>query len=114
MNKTGEITMNTNYNNVNFSSTHVPAKSAFKAIDTIAPYFELKGINTNSLNRTRKSLNGSQAGISLEKDGLKFVGKDREADSFISRMLKKNNIESNYVQDTPETKFEGDIIDFNI
>lgn len=102
----------------NFTSTFVPktAKTTLKtAAETLNHYFTVKGFGGNmSIQRIRDRIALDQAGIRLEKDGFTVIGKDREADEFIARTLRKDDLFINYTQDTPETKFEGPIFDLTI
>ena len=109
--------MNIRQNNVSFSATYVPFKqnkSFDKVIESIEPYFELRGFGISKAESIRNKISLSQAGIGLNEEGLVLVGKDREADEFISRMIDKNNVKSKYVEDTPVTDFKDGVIDLLI
>lgn len=96
-------------NNLAFSSVHLKTKNIplSKPLDMIESCFELKGFYNQKPEIVRKQLTGSQAGVVLDKNGITLVGQDREADEFIARQMTKGNIEHTYVQDTPETNFDG-------
>ncbi len=100
----------------NFTSSYVKtSKMALsKLTDSIDPYFELKGYANMTTDKIRNAIKLNQAGIGIQDKGLVIVGKDREADEFISRMLTKANIDHKYVEDTPVTKFDGPTIDLTI
>ena len=99
-----------------FTSVHLPYKKIplSKPLDLIEPYFELKGFCNIAPEKVRAQITGTQAGVVINKNELSLIGKDREAEEFIARQMKKGNMEHTYVQDTPETKFEGPIIDMTI
>lgn len=105
-----------NNNNLSFQSIHIPAKkiALSKPLDLIESCFELKGFANSNPAKVREQIHLGQAGVLLDKNGITLVGKDREADEFIARQMTKGNIEHTYVQDTPETKFDGPIIDFTV
>ena len=105
--------MNTNYSNTNFSSSYIPMKKipVTKVLDSVSPYFEPQGFGNKSVNAIRKKINSSQVGIGIRKNEVVLVGKDRNADTLISLLLKKNNIESKFVQDTTKTKINSSAID---
>lgn len=105
--------INNNYQ-PNFTATYVPKAAKFsldRAADKLNKYFELKGFGNCSVEKVREQINHAQAGVLFNKDGSVFIGKDREADEFIARQLRPESIHINYFQDTPETKFEGQVID---
>lgn len=105
--------MNTNYSNTNFSSSYIPIKKipVTKVLDSVSPYFEPQGFGNKSVNAIRNKINSSQVGIGIRKNEIVLVGKDRNADTLISLLLKKNNIESKFVQDTTKTKINSSAID---
>lgn len=100
-------------NNLAFKSIHLPYNNipVKKPHDLIKPYFELKGYINTTPAKIRTEITEAQAGIAINKDSLTIVGKDREADEFIARQMKKGNIEHKYVQDTPETIFEDPVFE---
>lgn len=108
--------MNTNYSNVNFSSSYIPANKVpvAKVLNTVSPYFEIQGFGDRSVNMIRNKIHSSQVGVGLKKNEMVLVGKDRESDNFIAKMLKKNNIELKYIQDTPETNNKNNSININV
>lgn len=101
-----------------FTSTFVPKHAKLplhKAAEELSKYFEVKGFgNDLSPAKIRKNIDLSQAGISMHKDGFVVAGKDREADEFIARTLRKDNLFVTYKQDTPETIFDDNVIDLTI
>lgn len=103
----------TNNNNLSFSSVHLKAKNMplSKPLNILESSFDLKGFYNQTPEVVRKQLTGSQAGVILDKKGITLVGQDREADEFIARQMTKGNIEHTYVQDTPETNFDGPIFE---
>lgn len=107
------ITNNTSNPRVNFTSTLVPYsnKSFSKIVDSVSDYFQLRGYGNLNAKGIRDKINLGQAGIGLTDEGLLFVGKDREADVFISKQLAKVEPDAKYVQDTPKTVFKEPIID---
>lgn len=108
----------TNLNQPNFTSTFVPKYAKMplqKASEELSKYFEVKGFGNNlSPAKIREKIDLSQAGISMQKDGFIVAGKDREADEFIARTLRKDNLFVTYKQDTPETIFDDNVIDLTI
>lgn len=109
------ITNNTSNPRVNFTSTLVPYsnKPFAKIVDSVSDCFQLRGYGNLNAKGIRDKIHLGQAGIGLDKEGLLFVGKDREADEFIARQLKKVEPDAKYVQDTPETVFDGPVIDLD-
>jgi len=105
-----------NNNTLSFQSVHLPIRDIplSKPLDLIESCFELKGFANSNPAKVREQINLGQAGVLLHDKGITLVGKDREADEFIARQMAKGNIEHTYVQDTPETKFDGPIIDFTV
>lgn len=108
--------MNTNYSNTNFSSSYIPMKKipVAKVLDSVSPCFEPQGFGNKSVNAIRNKINSSQVGVGIRKNEIVLVGKDKASDNFISQLLKKNNIESKFVQDATETKFNSSAIDMTI
>lgn len=101
----------------NFTSTFVPktAKLSYlKIADKLDKYFYVKGFGDTTPQKMREQINLSQAGISINKDGVTVVGKDREADEFIAKQLRPEDIRINYIEDTPKTVFDNPIFDITI
>lgn len=99
----------------NFTSTFVPSNAklnVLKASDKLSKYFEVKGFVGLTPDKVREEIKLSQVGINWSKEGFWAVGKDREADEFVARVLRNDELLANYTQDTPVTKFEGQIFDF--
>ena len=100
-----------------FTSTFVPSNAKLnflKASDKLSEYFEVKGFMGLTPDKVREKIQLSQVGINYSKEGFWAVGKDREADEFVARVLRKDELLANYTQDTPETRFEGQIFDLTI
>lgn len=109
--------INNNYQ-PNFTSTYIPNLSKFNMMDAAAklePYFTVKAFGKTTPSKVRERIDYGQAAIGLdEKNSSWFVtAKDREADEFIARQLRPEDIHINYIQDTPETKFDGPVFDLN-
>lgn len=100
-------------NSTYFGSVHLPYKNIplSKPLDKIKPYFELKGFGNSTPAKAREEINLGQAGVLTDKDGIYLIGKDREADKFIARQIKEGNIEHTYIEDTPETNFDGPVFE---
>lgn len=100
----------------NFTSTYIPKISKYNWNDAalkLNNYFELKGFGKTTPQKMREQIKLGQAGIGFDEKGSGttiIVGKDREADEFIARQLRPEDIHINYIQDTPETVFKGEPI----
>ena len=102
-------------NQQNFTSTFIPYKSNIKlTAGNLDKYFELKGFGKLLPDEIRAKINLNQVGIGHDEKGLIIVGKDREADNFIGRIMKKEHPSITHIEDTPETVFDGQIIDMMI
>lgn len=100
-----------NNNQLSFQSTFVHAKNVpmKKPLDALKSTFELQGFSKSTPAKVREKINGNQVGILISKDGMNFVGKDREADKFIARKLTEAHIDNTYIQDTPESNFNDGV-----
>lgn len=103
----------------NFTSTYIPKVSKFNWNDAalkLSNYFEVKGFGKITPEKMREQIKLGQAGLGFDRDASGtaiFVGKDREADEFIARQLRAEDIHINYIQDTPETVFKDKPINGN-
>lgn len=98
----------------NFTSTLIPYASKKPVSFYLSPlkdFFELKVFGKESPEALRDKIKLSQAAIGFNKDGLLVVGKDRGADNFIGRILKKVDSDVKYVDDAPEMKVDGPVLD---
>lgn len=108
--------MTTVNNQVSFGATIVPlvkgSDNCGRALKAIENCFELKGAwSGRSAERVREGMNLCQAMVQPAKNSMKLYGGDREADEFIFREVSKVVPDAKYVQDTPETVFEGPVFE---
>ena len=111
------MTMNLN-SQPSFTSSIIPLKTNnrnisdyFKPLDQ---YFECKAFNRESVKELVDKIDLNQAGIAFHDEGLLVVGKDKSADNFIGRLLKKIDSNVKYTDDVPELKLDGPVIDLEI
>lgn len=100
-----------------FTSIKIPYDKNIYVADVakrINKYFTLKGFGDLSPQELRNEIDLSQAAMGINKDCVTIVGKDREADSFLARILKPISPKIEYVEDTPETVFKGPVFDIDI
>lgn len=98
----------------NFTSTLIPYSSkklVHTYLEPLNQYFIVRGFGNESVEALRNKINLSQAAIGFRDDGLIVVGKEKSADNFIGRILKKVDSDVKYVDDAPEMKVDGPVLD---
>ena len=105
--------MNNVQSHTSFTSTVLPitkGKSGSKVINELSRYFELKGLG-GSASVMRDSISLGQTGVGCSKDGMLFVGKEKSADQFIHRVIKQFDSNAKYIDDAPEMKVDGPVLE---
>lgn len=101
-----------------FTSTFIPTKNNTRKVteylEPLNNYFECKGFSFKTTKDAIDKINLGQAAIDIKNGGMVVVGKDKSADTFINRVLKKVDPNVKFTDDVPEVKIEGEAIDLTI
>lgn len=109
-------------NNVNstpsFGSTFIPIKNSnvklSEMVGNLPKYFELKGRFNIPAQKAADEIDFGQAAVILQENGATFVGKDKTADRFIAKIMKKFHPDAKFTDDIKDIEISGPIIDLNI
>ena len=107
----------------NFGSTYVKNASLRETAEIrnhLNQFFKVRGAYMgDSVEFARKTYGDSISEVIHLRDGKTgqdiFIGNDRESDEFIARQITKlkPSLETTYIEDTPETVFEGEPLRFS-
>ena len=104
-----------------FGSTIIPYDDTLihKYSNSINQYFRrtLEFPKDMEVQKIADRLDFDQVGIVLEKNGVRYIGKDGGvggADTFLGKIIKKVNPNAKHIDDVKPIEYTGEVIDLNI